>query len=768
MIDALIVGYNDPDFSSYVVGVRGMGARSGAFQDLDLAFVEHDGRPYRALDLVTKFHHADGGGALRPFHNCDFLWPTITYLGSYLARHGLSFDYVNHFQLEKAALREKLLRQDIRTVAITTTLYVTPQPIIEIIDFIRRHNISARIVVGGPFVANQVATRDAGMVQGLFELLGADFYVDSNEGEASYVRLLRALRAGSTFDDIDNIAYRSNGRYVQTARTAEANSLAETPIDYGLFAAGAVGEFVSLRTAKSCPFSCAFCGFPKRAGAYTYLPLDSVERELDTLAALGTVTTLTFLDDTFNVPKGRFKNILRMMIRKKYPFKWNSFYRADHGDEEAVALMAESGCEGVFLGVESGSDVMLKHMNKTARRKHYEKAIPLLQQHGISSYASLIVGYPGETEATVQETIDLIEGAKPDYFRAQLWYADPLTPIWERRDEFGIRGEAFNWWHNTMDSETACDHIDRMLLSVRNSTWMPQNGFEQWSTFYLQRRGMSRQQVKSFIVAFNDGVKEKVLWPERREMSPRTAARIRRLCQWNGSGESSQRPEIDSAYAPAAYRAAETFFVSKVCPGLEQSKLSALVAPGASRTGPEACVDLGVATAAVPELLAAFAVLLSRIDGQEDALIVADELPIRLRPKAGASFRDLVRDVTALLEEAAPHARYGIHFVANAPRLRRHGLAPPALDVGFRVNGETLPVQPVLVLDLRGRPGAYALGLRYLPNCLAADAVEMIGSYFLALWADLSRAPARAIGDAAPANPAASRTLETVEADFSF
>src|SRR5262249_47072636 len=152
-----------------------------------------------------------------------------------------------------------------------------------------------------------------------------------------------------------------------------------------------------------------------------YLSVADVERELDKLAALGTVTTLTFIDDTFNVPKRRFKELLRMMIRNRYDFKWNSFYRADHGDEQAIALMAETGCEGVFLGVESGSDTMLKAMNKTARRKDYLKAIPLLQQHGISCYASLIIGYPGETRETVDETIDLIERAAPDYFRAQLW-----------------------------------------------------------------------------------------------------------------------------------------------------------------------------------------------------------------------------------------------------------------------------------------------------------------------------------------------------------
>lgn len=69
-----------------------------------------------------------------------------------------------------------------------------------------------------------------------------------------------------------------------------------------------------------------------------------VERELDAIKAAGTATHLYFMDDTFNVPKKRFQEILRMMIRNQYNFKWKSFYRSDHGDEETIALMQESGC----------------------------------------------------------------------------------------------------------------------------------------------------------------------------------------------------------------------------------------------------------------------------------------------------------------------------------------------------------------------------------------------------------------------------------------
>ncbi|MEU4563475.1 PhpK family radical SAM P-methyltransferase [Actinoplanes sp. NPDC023936] len=501
MTECLIVGFNDTDFAEYVRDVRLMGEESGAFRDLRLAYIDHDGRPLRALDALSHFHENEPGTAKPYFHNADFLWPVVTVLGSFLARRGISVDFVNLFQHERAQLREKL-DAGVKLVAITTTLYVSPQPIIEIVEFIRRSHPDVPIVVGGPFITNQVAALKRPDLDAMMDYLGADYYVTGREGELTLARLVFALRTGGDPADVPNLAYRlGDGDFVHTRTDVESNPLTEL-VDYRLFD-GAFNEFVTTRTAKSCPFSCAFCGFPQRAGKYTYLDVAHVERELDNIKKLGSVSTVTFIDDTFNVPKNRFRDILRMMIDKDYGFKWNCFYRSDHGDRATIDLMAEAGCEGVFLGIESGSDTLLKQMNKTARRADYLEALEAFNHHGISTYASLIIGFPGETEQTVAETISLLDQGRPDFFRAQLWYCDPVTPIYQRRDELGIRGEAFNWSHRTMDWGAAAQIIDDLFLDVSSSIWLPQFGFEQWSTFYLQRKGMSMPQVKDFVRGFN-------------------------------------------------------------------------------------------------------------------------------------------------------------------------------------------------------------------------------------------------------------------------
>ncbi|PON09592.1 PhpK family radical SAM P-methyltransferase, partial [Candidatus Entotheonella serta] len=363
MIDCLIVGFNDSNFADYVQTVKVLGVDSGAYRDLSLAFLEYEGRHYRALDILTHLHPNDDVY----FANTDFLWPTITYLGSYLSKHGFSFDYINEFQRDTELFREKLQQNDILTIAITTTLYVLPDPILEVVNFIRQYNKTVKIIIGGPYICNQFESLSELEFQSLFHYLSADIYVNNREGEATLVDILSALKHGDDLSEVKNISYKIGDEYKTTHSEVESNDLEDNMVNYTLFPKRDIGQFVSLRTAKSCPFSCAFCGFPARAGKYVYTSVDHVEKELNALKELGTVTTLTFLDDTFNVPKKRFADILQMMIRNQYEFKWNSFFRSDHGDESIIELMKEAGCEGVFLGTESGSNTILEKMNKTAR-----------------------------------------------------------------------------------------------------------------------------------------------------------------------------------------------------------------------------------------------------------------------------------------------------------------------------------------------------------------------------------------------------------------
>ncbi len=714
-IDCLLIGFNDLNVAHYERLVRAMGTDSGAYRDLALAIVNQNGQPKRSLDLLTELHYEGREQPEIPLNNTDFLWPTISYLASFLHKRGFTFDFVNRFQLEKDRLRAKLQTGNVRSVAITTTLYVIPEPILEIIEFVRGVDPETQIIVGGPYISNNTNTLDGDALQRFFKLIGADIYVDSSEGEQALVDVLAALRQGGGFDTIANIAFRRGDGYCKTPTRNESNDLDAEFVDHRLFAKD-TGQFVSLRTAKSCPFNCAFCGFPARAGKYLYLPVERVERELNALRDLGTVSTITFLDDTFNVPKGRFRDLLRMMIRNEYGFKWNSYYRSDHGDAETIDLMARAGCEGVFLGVESGSDTILEKMNKASRGKHYRSAISLFREHGIVTHANLIIGFPGETIGTVQETIDLIEEARPDFYRAQLWYADPMTPIWQRREELGLKGEAFFWSHDTMDSATACDLVEKLFLGIENSVWLPQFGFELWSVFYLQRFGMTVDHVKTFVRSFNALIKDKLLTGDPNTCDPQLMDALRAAAQF----DRNRTTDLSAAEMRSgrAYMAAEAYWCDRfghsTPPRLfdaTDDDAKAIFHRGVAPVSPQTLQDLGESSCADATAVASVAIGLLRILGVDDIAVQVvgkdgQAVPLRVRVKPDRKMNDLVGEIDEQMQLARSHLRFARHFLGNKERLAQHGAAPPTFEVA---------------IFLGVGPGATRADLQVIFPCTAAD-----------------------------------------------
>ncbi len=497
-LDCVVIGYNEVPFSRYEQFLHTYGEDSEAYRDLKFSFVNLDGRK---LDYPGLLNHARAlaGANGEELKSGDMPNLAAAYLTNFLRRHGHTAEYINLFQYEKEQLIE-YLRGDPYCVAITTTFYVVNLPVTEMVEFIRKHNPKVKIVVGGPLVNNHARNYHGDALKTALEDMGADIYVLEGQGELTLARVIECLKNNGNLDDVPNLVYFDDKNLRRTTVVAENNSLDENFIDWKDFGGTKdLGATIQTRTARSCAFKCSFCNYPSRAGALTLLSLEVLERELDSILALGGVQNVVFIDDTFNVPFPRFKELCRMMIRKKYPFNWFSYFRCSNSDQEAIDLMAESGCKGVFLGIESGSPSVLVNMNKSATVEKYAHGIEMLRRNGILTFGSFITGFPGETDETVQETIDFIRTTRPDYYRSQMWYCEPGTPIQNERQKYQIEGEGFVWSHATMDSMGAMDHIDRMFLAINESVWLPQWSFDFWIIPYLMGKGIGRDRFREFM-----------------------------------------------------------------------------------------------------------------------------------------------------------------------------------------------------------------------------------------------------------------------------
>lgn len=709
-IDTLIIGYNDGCLEDEVKTLRAMGASHPNYRDLSLNMFEYQGRPYRAMDIFNRFYYEGrdpGKGAYGPnrtWNHTDVLWMVVMYLGTYLSRRGFTFDYINLFQLQKDELREKLLANEYLTVVVTTTIYNFDTPIIEVVKFVREHNPRARIIVGGPYIAKRSETMEERDLKAMFKYIGGDFYVRSREGEQALVNILKALKNGCEFSDIPNISYEHNGDFVLTPSEREINTLYENLIDYSLFPKEHIGSYVNIRITKGCPFACSFCSFPLRTEKYNVSKLEYIQRELDAIRAVGTVTGIFFVDDTVNVPLQTFKDMMRTMIERNYGFKWHCFFRADFCDEELVDLMARAGCQGVFLGLESANDQLLINMHKTPRKHHYLTAIPLFKSAGIKVFASLFFGFPGETYDTAMETMEFLEKTKPDFYRPLIWYCDPVTPIWAEKDKYGIKGYHFSWAHNTMDVPTACHLVERCFTTFDTPVWVPDPGFNFVSLFLQQNRGMSFDQVKTFLKCFNNVVKEQFIDPTRTEPSPHLIENLKRACQFDRPNPVDR--ETLEVFSAERYKEDEKFWFEELGRPVP-SELSEAQPPNPPSDDRVLAEDESISHSILESLcqvygvdrcslvIGAYMVALWLSDQRKEHTIVValdnkEVFPVRVSVQAESGFNVIVRAVQGKVEAGKEHRLFALRAIVNMMQMPAGIMRRPVFDGAYKEAGEAI------------------------------------------------------------------------------
>jgi anaerobic magnesium-protoporphyrin IX monomethyl ester cyclase len=122
----------------------------------------------------------------------------------------------------------------------------------------------------------------------------------------------------------------------------------------------------------------------------------------------------TFYDDIFTFDVERALKICEEIKNRKIGIPWDCQTRVDRVSPKILAKMREAGCELVSFGVESGSQKILDAMKKGTTVEQNEKAIKWAKQAGLSVSISVILGYPGETEETLKQTINFIKKTEPD------------------------------------------------------------------------------------------------------------------------------------------------------------------------------------------------------------------------------------------------------------------------------------------------------------------------------------------------------------------
>jgi radical SAM PhpK family P-methyltransferase len=521
-LDCVIIGHNDMDFRAVQEEMKKIQKFSAAYTDLKANSVPFHGERITYMSLLNRMLEAETGRDHR-LQACELPNLGAAYLKSFLRKRHFNVEIVNSFNYDQERL-EKLLTLSPNAVAITTTLYVDYSPIVEIVNFVRQHNAQTKIIVGGPHVFSICSDRDAQTQDYIFREIGADIYVFDSQGELTLSKVLaelRDLKEAADLSGVPNLTYTlDNTLFHRTPRAVEDNDMDENAVDWSYFDADYFVPTVQMRTARSCAFKCAFCRYPAFAGSLSLTGLDVIERELRLLHSSG-VKNVVFIDDTFNVPLPRFKDICRMMIKNRFDFNWFSFFRCSNADDEAFDLMKDSGCKGVFLGIESGDPRILKNMNKFADADRYRYGISKLKERGIITFATIIVGFPGENEESIRNTTNFLQETSPMFYRLELYYHYTNVPIHQDAEKYGISGTGYSWKHNTMDWKQASEHLQRMYKTIKGPHILPGYMFDFWSIPYLMGKGFTVEQIAGFTATAQEllvqGFDDEATNPSRQE-----------------------------------------------------------------------------------------------------------------------------------------------------------------------------------------------------------------------------------------------------------
>jgi anaerobic magnesium-protoporphyrin IX monomethyl ester cyclase len=195
------------------------------------------------------------------------------------------------------------------------------------------------------------------------------------------------------------------------------------------------GRYVPIMTSRGCPFSCRFCAAEHLSGKKMRFRSNAdLMDELEYLRDTFGISRFSIVDDNFISSREHILSFCESLMERKINMKWNTStngIRLNVLDREIITTMERSGCYSVAVGMESGSQRVLDLMNKRLKAGDIEKGVSLIKSaSSMWVHAFIILGFPGETEEDIKETIHLATRIPLDSADFFLFSPHPGTPVW--------------------------------------------------------------------------------------------------------------------------------------------------------------------------------------------------------------------------------------------------------------------------------------------------------------------------------------------------
>lgn len=366
----------------------------------------------------------------------------ILSIAAYLRRCGLQPQVYDTTFSTFDRFRSALLQGRPDYVGIYTNL-MTKLRVLQIIRFIRNSPelSGTRIFLGGPEVTFHVES---------FLEHGADAVV-IGEGEETVQELLTAWEENKGLQGVNGIAFAdASGGICRTPPRTLIKHLDELPppardaIDLKAYIEVWKKHHgrsaVSINTMRGCPYTCRWCSRAVYGGTYRRRSPKIVVDEMERIRADYSPDTLWFVDDVFTINPTWMRTFADEVTRRNVIIPFECITRADRLNEEMVDLLARAGCYRVWVGAESGSQRVLDAMDRRVTVERVREMILLCKSRGMETGTFIMLGYPGETEQDIVETIEHLKACNPDHYTVTTAYPITGTPLYrEVQDRLTVR-----------------------------------------------------------------------------------------------------------------------------------------------------------------------------------------------------------------------------------------------------------------------------------------------------------------------------------------
>jgi radical SAM superfamily enzyme YgiQ (UPF0313 family) len=321
----------------------------------------------------------------------------------------------------------------------------------------RSINKDVKVVVGG---AHPTLDPEGTIAEKEFD------YVIRGEGEFAFLELAE----NKSEESIKGLSFKKNGKLIHNENRPFLKDLDILPFPSrnSFLNDTKYLDACHIVTGRGCPFGCAYCGSPALWHRQVRLrSVGNVMAELEFLKQNYPNSTIHFADDTFTLKKERAKEICQRIIDSSLNINWLCDTRADCLDKELINLMKKAGCIRLKIGVESGSNRVLKAIRKGETKEQVRQTVSWIQEARLPLTVYFMTGFPTETNEDLKETIEFARELNADYYSLSVLAPYYGTQVWKDLEKAGktINKEHWEYFYHQSQEMLVNGNLDPMLIS---------------------------------------------------------------------------------------------------------------------------------------------------------------------------------------------------------------------------------------------------------------------------------------------------------------